>query len=67
MKGGLFKPRRVRLQFQAPRRSNDYIRLRYYWLNELIWLRAKRRNGTATKNDIKVAQRALVKVRKDYG
>lgn len=44
-------------------RSNDYYRLRFYWLGEIRWLRAKRRNGTATINDVKAAQRALAKVR----
>ena len=44
-------------------RSKDYRSLRYYWLGELAWLRAKRRNGTASTADLKAAQRALAKVR----
>lgn len=50
---------------RQPIRSNDYIRLRFYWLAELCFLRAKRRNGTATMKDIKSAQRCLAKVRRD--
>lgn len=44
-------------------RSNDYLRLRYHWLRELTWIRAKCRNGTATKRDLKAAQQALARVR----
>ena len=53
------------LTFLSLKRSSDYYRLRHYWIGELYYIRAKRRNGTATKSDIKAAQRALAKVRKD--
>ena len=56
---------RVRLQ-QHKQRTEDYYRLRHYWIGELFYLRAKRRNGTGTKSDIKAAQRALVKIRKEH-
>lgn len=56
--------KRIRLRLEVPR-SKDYYRLRYFWLRELEWLRAKRRNGTATKNELKAAQKDLAKVRKN--
>jgi len=62
------KPERKRLEpmldIIQPRRSNDYIRLRFYWIAELYWLRAKKRAGTGSIKDIKVAQRELARVRK---
>jgi hypothetical protein len=52
------------LAFLTVKRSQDYYRLRGYWLGELYYLRAKRRNGTGTKADIKVAQKELARLRK---
>jgi len=60
--------KRIRLKqpiFVAPKRNRDYFRLRWYWLVELYNIRAKRKLGTASKKDIKVAQRELVRIRKD--
>lgn len=62
------KPERKRLEpmldIIQPRRSSDYVRLRAFWLSEMYWLRAKKRAGTGTVKDIKVAQRELARVRK---
>lgn len=58
-----FMRKRAKLLPQATR-SNNYLRLRRYWLSELCWLRAKRRAGTASKKETKVAQRELVRIRK---
>lgn len=58
---------RTRLHIRRSVRPKDYIHLRMYWLHELRQLRAKRRvSGTATKKDIKAAQRELAKIRKAY-
>jgi hypothetical protein len=62
------KPERKRVRLLEPiERSDEYIRLRFYWIMELYYIRAKRRNGTATMKDIKKAQRELAKVRKEHG
>lgn len=48
-------------------RSNDYLRLRFYWLHELRQLRAKRKiSGINTKQAIKIAQRELARIRKTH-
>ena len=61
------KVKKTRLQLYTTQRPLKYINLRWYWLHELRQLRAKRRvSGTATKKDIKAAQRELVKIRKAY-
>lgn len=61
------KPNRKRLAVQVdviqPKRSSDYLRLRYFWIMELYWLRAKHKAGTGSLKEIKAAQRALAKVR----
>lgn len=68
------KRKRVRVKLIPPcirnkitkiKRTDDYYRLRFWWLHELRQLRAKRRNGTATIKDVKAAQRVLKKVRRD--
>jgi hypothetical protein len=56
---------RERLNVITVQRTKDYYRLRYHWLGELCWLRAKRRNGTATRTDIKIVQKELARIRKE--
>lgn len=62
---------RLRLQSTKIRVIHDkrpkaYLDLRYWWLHELRQLRAKRRNGVIVKKDIKIAQKELVRIRKEY-
>lgn len=59
----LEKPVRVRVK-KASTYPTIYIEQRFYWLHELCVLRAKRRYGSASKKDIKAAQRELAKLRK---
>jgi hypothetical protein len=59
------KKHRERVQLKPFLRTNEYLRLRRYWLGELLWIRAMRRNGTATKKDTKIAQRELVRLRNE--
>lgn len=47
-------------------RPSDYLRLRYWWLHELRQYRAKIKYGAGSKRDIKVVQRELARLRKDY-
>lgn len=48
-------------------RPKEYLNLRYWWLHELRQLRAKRRvNGFAIKRDVKIAQKELARLRKEY-
>lgn len=66
-------PKRLRLRLRTPMpcatyntRSNDYLRLRYWWLAELINLRAKKRvHGLPIKTEKKMMQRELVRIRKE--
>lgn len=59
--------RRMRVKLKQRPRPADYLNLRFYWLHELRQLRAKRRvSGTASKRDIKVAQKELSRLRRDY-
>ncbi len=56
--------KRIRLKLSTP--TPEYFRLRYWWLHELRTLRAKRRiAGLNTSREIKTAQRALAKIRKE--
>ena len=58
---------RVRLKLKTKPRPKEYLNLRFHWLHELRQLRAKRRvSGTASKRDIKIAQRELLRLRRDY-
>ena len=59
------KHHRERLIVIVLKPTAAYYRMRYHWLRELCWLRAKRRNGTATEVDIKIAQKELVRIRKE--
>lgn len=61
----LEQPSKKWYRIKQPLRSSDYIRLRFYWITELYYIRARRKNGTATIKDVKAAQRCLAKVRKD--
>lgn len=47
-------------------RPKAYMDLRFWWLHELRRLRAARRQGTASRRDIKVAQKELARLRKEY-
>lgn len=58
---------RKRIQMTAKRRTNDYYRLRYWWLAEIRTLKAKRRvNGINVQAQIKTAQRELNRVREEH-
>lgn len=48
-------------------RPKTYLNLRYWWLHELAQLRAKRRiHGANVKKDVKIAQKELARLRKEY-
>lgn len=48
-------------------RPKEYLDLRFWWLHHLRQLRAQRRiAGTANKKDMKVAQRELVRLRREH-
>lgn len=47
-------------------RPKPYLDLRFWWLHELRRIRAARRNGLASRTDIKVAQKELARLRKEY-
>ena len=55
-----------RIRLRPPLRTPEYFKLRFWWLHELRILRAKRKiAGLNTKGEIKAAQRALAKIRKE--
>lgn len=68
------EPLRKRIRLQSliipvtyDTRPKEYMDLRYWWLHELAQLRARRRiAGASTTKDIKVAQRELARLRKEY-
>lgn len=65
------KPERVRLKTWSKAtyntRPKEYYNLRMYWLHELRQLRAQRRiAGKNVKKDVKAAQRALLKLYREY-
>lgn len=48
-------------------RPKEYMDLRYWWLHECAQQRAKRRiHGINTKPAIKVAQKELARIRREY-
>lgn len=58
---------RKRIKLAPKRRTNDYYRLRYWWLAEIRTLKAKHRiNGINVKAQIKTAQRELCRVREEH-
>jgi hypothetical protein len=58
--------RKERVILAVRPRPKEYLCLRYHWLHELRQLRAKRKYGTASKKDIKIAQRELARIRRDH-
>ncbi len=68
------KRRRMRLKMHSTvikatydTRPKPYLDLRYWWLHELARLRAARRiNGLSVKKDMKIAQKELARLRKEY-
>jgi hypothetical protein len=50
---------------QQPR-PKDYLNLRFYWLHELRQFRAKTRiAGANMKREVKIAQKELLRLRKE--
>lgn len=48
-------------------RPKEYMDLRYWWLHECARHRAKGRiNGLSFKNDLRVAQKELARLRREY-
>lgn len=66
------KPQRVRMRSYVLKATYDtrpkaYLDLRFWWLHELRQLRAKRRiAGANVKKEMKVAQKELARLRKEY-
>lgn len=50
----------------SSKRPKEYLDLRHWWLHELRQLRAKRKYAGAGKKDMKAAQRALARLRKEF-
>jgi len=59
--------RSVILRATYDTRPKEYIDLRYWWLHELRQIRAKFRvHGLNVKREIKVVQKELARLRKEY-
>jgi len=48
------------------KRPKEYMDLRHWWLHELRQLRAKRKYAGIGKKEVKIAQKELARLRKDY-